>query len=57
MKKKPVLIGLLLIFVVFWMVEDADSFAQVTREAVASAWDVTQQVFTAIIDYLGSLVG
>jgi hypothetical protein len=55
--KKPVVIGILLIFVAFWMVEDADSLAQLTREAVATVWDVTQQVFTAIIDYLGSLVG
>lgn len=55
--KKPVVLGLLLVFLAFWMVQDADSLAQLTREAVATTWDVTQQVFTAIIDYVGSLVG
>jgi hypothetical protein len=55
-KQKTLVLGVVVVFLVFWMVQDSASLARVTREGAAAAWDVTQQVFTALIDFLGSVV-
>ena len=53
--KKSLVIGVLVVFLVFWMVQDSASLAEFTRDGANTVWDVTQQVFSALIDYLGSV--
>ncbi len=53
--KKSLLLGVLVLFLGFWMVQDSASLARVIRDGLATVWDVSQQVFTAFIDFLGSL--
>lgn len=50
---KMLAIGVVVVFVGFWMVQSPDSLAAFTRDAVAWIWDITARVFTALIDFLG----
>ena len=52
---KVLVIGVLVLFVGYWMVQAPDSLAGFTEEAAAWTWDLITQVFGAFIDYLGSL--
>lgn len=54
---KPLVIGVLVLFVGFWMVQAPDSLATFTRESGAWLWDTTTLVFESIMEFLGSLVG
>ncbi len=52
---KLVIIGALVFFVGFWMVEAPGSLADVTQESLTWVWDMTTMIFTAVIDFLGQL--
>lgn len=52
---KPIIVGVLVLFVVFWMVQSPDSLADFTKESGAWVWDTTSMFFEAVIGFLGDL--
>ncbi|HET6561285.1 MAG TPA: hypothetical protein VFG72_05370 [Marmoricola sp.] len=52
---KLVVVGILVLFVGFWMVQAPDSLADFAADSGAWLWDVTTMVFGAIIDFLNAL--
>ncbi len=53
---KVLVIGLLVLFLGFWMVQAPGSLAQFAQEGGAWLWDMATMLFTAIIDFLSALV-
>jgi hypothetical protein len=45
----------LVLFLGFWMVQAPGSMAQFASEGAAWAWDMTEMVFSSVIDFLGAL--
>ena len=54
---KPLLLGVVVLFVGFWMVQAPDSLAEFTKEAGGWTWDTTAMVFESLIGFLDSLFG
>ncbi len=52
---KFLVIGVAVLFVGFWMVQDPGGLAGFTTEAAAWAWEMTSMLFTAVIDFTGRL--
>ncbi len=52
---KAVVLGALVLFVGFWMVQAPDSLAEFAQSGSAWLWDMTTTVFSAIIDFLSAL--
>lgn len=52
---KPLVLGVVALFVGFWMVQSPDSLATFTREGADWTWQTTTMVFGAVIDFLGTL--
>jgi hypothetical protein len=52
---KLLVIGLLVVFVAFWMVQDPGGLATITKGGAEWAWDTTQTVFGAVISFTGQL--
>jgi hypothetical protein len=52
---KKVVIGVVVLFVGFWMVQSPDSLAEFTRDGATVAWDGTSAFFRSLIDFLGSV--
>jgi hypothetical protein len=53
--KKKVLLLVLVVFVVYWLVEAPNSFANVTQDAGSWVWRTARSVFESVIDVLNSL--
>jgi hypothetical protein len=52
---KIVVIGVVVLFLGFWMVQSPDTLAAFTKDAGAWLWDTTSMVFTSLIGYLDTL--
>ena len=52
---KLVVIGVLVLFIGFWLVQAPDSLANFAEEAASWTWDMLTMVFGAIIDFLSAL--
>lgn len=52
---KLLAIGVVVLFVGFWMVESPDSLAGFTRDAATWVWDMTSSLFESLIDFLGTV--
>jgi hypothetical protein len=52
---KLVVVGVLVLFIGFWMVQSPGSLANFAEEAGVWLWDMTAMVFGAIIDFLSAL--
>jgi hypothetical protein len=52
---KLVVVGILVLFVGFWMVQAPDSLATFAADSGAWLWDMTTMVFGGIIDFLNAL--
>ena len=50
-----VVVGILVLFVGFWMVQAPDSLATFAADSGAWLWDMTSMVFGSIIDFLNAL--
>ena len=53
--KKKLVVGLLLLFLGFWLVQAPNSLATTLEDGGSWAWQVTTRVFTSVIDFLGAL--
>lgn len=54
---KFLVIGAVVLFVGFWMVQDPGGLAAVTQDGAAWTWDMTETVFGALISFAGQLFG
>lgn len=54
---KGLVIGLLVLFLGFWMVQDPAGLGRSTADLAGWTWDTLSMVFTAGIDFVGGLVG
>lgn len=52
---KLLVIGVLVLFVGFWMVQSPDSLATFTSDSASWLWGLTQDVFGSVIDFLNAL--
>lgn len=53
---KKVLIVLVVAFLGFWMFTDPNGLAKAASAGAAGSWDLAQQLFTAIIAFVGALI-
>ena len=54
---KFLVIGVVVLFVGFWLVQDPSGLAAFTSDAAVWLWDLTETVFGAVIDFTGELFG
>ncbi len=54
---KFVVIGVVVLFVGFWLVQDPSGLADFTQDSAAWLWGLTETVFAAVIDFTGELFG
>jgi hypothetical protein len=52
---KPVAIGLVVLFLGFWMVQEPDSLAAFVKDGSAWLWDTTTLVFEALMEFVSGL--
>ena len=52
---KLLVVGVVVLFVGFWMVQSPDSLAGFTRDTATWAWDITSQFFESLIDFLSTV--
>ena len=52
---KPLLLGVGLLFVGFWMVQAPDTLAAFTKESASWTWDTTSMVFESVMEFLANL--
>lgn len=55
MNVKKALIVLVVVFLGFWMFTDPDGLAVAAKSGADQGWTIAQQLFTAIIDFVGAL--
>jgi len=52
---KVLVVGLLVLFLGFWLVEAPASLATFAQDAAVWIWDMVTLVFAAVIDFLSAL--
>lgn len=52
---KPLILGVLVLFVGFWLVQAPDSLADFTKEGASWTWETTSMVFSSVLQFLDSL--
>lgn len=55
MNVKKIGIALVVLFLGFWMFTDPNGLADAAQSGVQQVWVLTQQLFTAVIDFVGAL--
>ncbi len=55
MSPKKVFVVLLVVFLGFWMFTDPDGLAEAAASGASQSWNLAQQLFTAIIAFVGAL--
>ena len=53
---KFLVIGVVALFLGYWLVQDPSSLADITGEALSWTWDMAQTVFTGVIDFTKQLL-
>lgn len=54
---KFLVIGVAVLFVGFWLVQDPNGLALFTKDGAGWLWGMTETVFGAVIDFTGQLFG
>jgi hypothetical protein len=52
--KKAILV-VVVVFLGFWMLTEPNGLADAAQTAGANLWDLTEQLFTGVIDFFGAL--
>ena len=58
-RSKPVkflVIGVVALFLGYWIVQDPASLAGITQDGLAWTWDMAQTVFAGVIDFAKQLL-
>ncbi len=53
---KFLVIGVVALFLGYWLVQDPSSLADITSEALSWTWDMAQTVFVGIMDFSKQLL-
>jgi xanthosine utilization system XapX-like protein len=53
---KFLVIGLVALFVGYWLVQDPSSLADITSEAISWTWDMLVEVFGGVMDFTKQLL-
>ena len=56
MNAKKALLVVVVVFVGFWMFTDPHGLAVATKQAGGQTWSLSEQLFTAVIDFVHALV-
>lgn len=55
MNTKKLVLGVVVVFVGFWMFTDPNGLAQAARDGAGQVWDLAVQLFSAVIEFIGAL--
>ena len=55
MNAKKALLVLVVVFLGFWLFTDPDGLARASSDGAGQAWNLAEQMFTALIDFFGEL--
>jgi hypothetical protein len=55
MNAKKAVLALVVVLLAFWMFTDPDGLATAAGAAAGKAWQLGQQLLTAIVDFVGAL--
>lgn len=55
MNAKKAVLALVVVFLGFWMFTDPNGLAEAARAGAGKTWQLTQQLFEAVIDFVGAL--
>lgn len=55
MNAKKLILGVIVVFLGFWMFTDPSGLAQAAREGIGQVWDLATELFSAVIDFIGAL--
>ena len=55
MNAKKALLVLVVVFLGFWMFTDPRGLADAAQDAAAQTWSLAEQLFSAVIDFVGAL--
>lgn len=55
MNAKKAILALVIVFVGFWMFTDPNGLAEAAKAGGDKTWQLTQELFTAIIDFVDAL--
>jgi hypothetical protein len=53
---KFLVIGVVALFLGYWLVQDPNSLADITAEGLSWTWDMAQTVFGGVIDFTKQLL-
>jgi hypothetical protein len=52
---KKLLLALVAVFLGFWLFNDPHGLAHATRSSAGQSWDLSQQMFASLIEFLRAL--
>jgi hypothetical protein len=55
MKAKKTILVVVVVFLGFWMLTDPHGLADTAQSAGGNGWELTEQLFTGVIDFFGAL--
>jgi hypothetical protein len=55
MNAKKAILALVVVFLGFWMFTDPKGLADAAQAAAAQTWSLAEQLFSAVIDFVGAL--
>ncbi len=55
MNAKKLVLGVIVVFLGFWMFTDPNGLAQAARDGAGQVWDLATQLFSAVIDFIAAL--
>jgi hypothetical protein len=55
MNAKKAVLAIVVVFLGFWMFTDPNGLAQAAKDGASQAWTLAEQLFSAIIDFVGAL--
>jgi hypothetical protein len=55
MSAKKAILALVVVFLGFWMFTDPKGLADAAQDAAAQTWSLAEQLFSAVIDFVGAL--
>ncbi len=54
MNAKKIVVIVIVVFIGFWMISDPSGLADISETLLVEGWDLTTQLFSGLIDFLGS---
>ncbi|WP_162799205.1 hypothetical protein [Nocardioides sp. 616] len=55
MKAKKLILVLVVVFLGFWMFTDPSGLAEAAKSGAGQAWELTTELFRALINFFGAL--